>query len=152
MGSVRRVEEAENNTLRQRWSRRITAPVRWLGGLGNHGGGAFRRGANGLVRVGINLFRRPLTGLMRMVLGQPALSEPLNRLLLRYPPLHQWLLGIARRGGVIPGAPIQRPSPTRNTSPWEPAESAELSALTPRARRIYRELITASEERRASDG
>lgn len=110
-----------------------------------------RRGARRLVSASINLFRRPLTGLMRIVLAKPALSEPLNRLLLRYPPLHQWLLGIARRGGVIPGAPTYRPSPARNTpSPWEPAEPAESSSLTPRARRIYRELITAIEDRRTS--
>jgi hypothetical protein len=111
-----------------------------------------RRGARRLVSASINLFRCPLTGLMRIVLGKPALSEPLNRLLLRYPPLHQWLLGIAQRGGVLPGAPTHRPSAARNTTSWEPAAPAELSALTPRARRIYRELITAIEERRLSDG
>lgn len=50
-----------------------------------YGTGALRRGANEVVRVSINIFQRPLAGLMRIVLSKPALSERLNRILLRYP-------------------------------------------------------------------
>lgn len=122
------------------------------GGLAIYGTSAVRRGANELMRVSINTFRRPLTRLMRIVLNKPVLSAKINRFLLRYPSLHQRLLGIAQQGGVIPGAPSYRPPSARNTNSWQQVTPSEFSQLTPRARRIYYGFKTAIDDRRKEDG
>ena len=140
--------EADRNAIRQSWSWRITAPVRWVGGLVIYGTGALRRGANEVVRVSINIFQRPLAGLMRIVLSKPALSERLNRILLRYPPLHQQLLGVAQRGGVMLVVPAYRQPVVLNTESREQETPEALSQLPPRARKIYHNLKSAIDNRR----
>ena len=147
-----RALETERNALRQSWSWRITVPVRWMGGLITYSVNTLRLGTNKLVRVTINIFRYPLTGLMRIVLNKPALSERLNRILLRYPPLHQQLLGIARQGGVIPDAPRYQIPLVQNTESWQQATPSELSQLTSRACWIYRNLKVAIDDRRKDNG
>ncbi|HRD65761.1 MAG TPA: hypothetical protein PKY50_06355, partial [Candidatus Competibacter sp.] len=144
--------ETERNALRQSWSWRITAPVRWVGDFTIYGTSAFRRGANQLVHISVNTFRYPLTGLMRIVLNKPILSAKINRFLLRYPSLHQRLLGIAQQGGVIPGAPSYRPPSARNIESWQQTTPSEFSQLTSRARRIYCGLKTAIDNRRKENG
>ncbi len=104
--------ETDRNAIRQSWSWRITMPVRWIGGLAIHGASALRRGANEVVRVSIDTFQRPLARLMRIVLNKPVLSDRINQILLRFPPLHQQLLAIAQHTGLMP-------SPTQNA--WDNA-------------------------------
>jgi FkbM family methyltransferase len=142
--------EADRNSLRQSWSWRITAPVRWIGGLAIHGASALRRGVNEVVRVSIDTFQRPLARLMRIVLSKPLLSERINRILLRYPPLHRQLLGVAKQGGLIPSSPMYHPPLEQKSidQSSKQATPAELSQLTPRARQIYHDLRTAIESQR----
>ncbi|MCC7279338.1 MAG: methyltransferase domain-containing protein [Chromatiaceae bacterium] len=140
--------EAERNALRQSWSWRITAPVRWVGGILIRFVNAIRRGANTILRTAIDRFQRPLAKLMRAVLAKPAFADRLNRLLLRFPHLYQQLLQVASLNGVLMGAsPMPAPRPLDTATP-------ELDQLTPHARRIYQELkaeIEKSRKKQASD-
>ena len=133
--------EKERNALRQSASWRITAPLRWAGSLALHPMATARTGANQLIRHSIDTFQQPLSRLMAAVLRRPQLSHRINLWLLRYPALYQQLIGVARRGGVVPGAPVYSPSAGQG----DVHASLDLANLTPHARQIYADLQTAIE-------
>lgn len=83
--------------------------------------------------------------MMRVVLRNPSLSYRINQRLLRYPALHEKLLDVARRGGVIPGT-------QPNVAPAATVDGLGLPCLTPRARKIYNDLKTAIEKRQEEQG
>ena len=140
--------ETERNALRQSWSWRITAPLRWGGGILIKGVSGGRQGATHFVHSSINAFQHPLATMMRVVLRNPSLSYRINQRLLRYPALHEKLLGAARRGGVIPGKqPNVAPAATA-----EVRDTPALSSLTPRAREIYNDLKAGIEKRQEEQG
>ena len=142
--------ETERNALRQSWSWRITAPVRWVGGLAIGGFSAMRYGANHFAHVSINALRRPIAMTMRAVLRRPGLSYQINQRLMRHPALHQQLVDIARRAGLIPGmSAYATPSPQQ---PTMTTASPDLPYLTPRARQIYADLKVAIEQRQKENG
>jgi FkbM family methyltransferase len=142
--------ETERNALRQSWSWRITAPVRWVGGLAIGGFSALRYGANHFAHVSINALRRPIAMTMRAVLRRPGLSYQINQRLMRHPALHQQLVDIARRAGLIPGmSAYATPSPQQ---PTMKTASPDLPYLTPRARQIYADLKAAIEQRQKENG
>jgi SAM-dependent methyltransferase len=136
--------EAECYALRQSWSWRITAPARWIGGRVIHSANVIRRWANHLVRLGIKTFQSLLTALIRKILSNPGVSDRLNRQLLRYPVIHNYLLEHARHHGLNPAMPIFSPQPPSSNVV---APHSELKTLTPRALQIYQDLKYAMEKR-----
>jgi O-antigen chain-terminating methyltransferase len=78
---------------------------------------------------------------MAAVLRRPKLAYRINQLLMRYPGLYRQLLGVARRQGVVPGAPNYVAPAAASQQPAEPA----LVHLPPRARQIYADLKAAIE-------
>lgn len=139
--------ETERNALRQSGSWRITAPLRFVGGLVLHPASTVRNGANWALHSVINISQRPLSVLMAAVLRRPQLSHRINQWLLRYPALYQQLLGVARRGGVGQGAPVYAPHGVQAKA----AAAPELANLTPRARQIYADLKTAIQQNKKAD-
>lgn len=139
--------EDERNALRQSGSWRITAPLRFVAGLALHPIPTVRNGANRVIHRTINISQRPLSRLMAAVLRRPELSHRINQWLLRYPALYQQLLGVARRGGVVPGAPVYAPQVVQAKGQAAP----ELDSLTPRARQIYADLKTAIQNNKRTD-
>ena len=141
--------EIERNALRQSWSWRITAPVRWVGKLAISGFSAIHYGANRAVHAGISALRRLVAMMMSAVLRHPGLSYQINQRLMRYPALHQQLVDIARRAGLISGMSpyaASGPQPTMTTT------SPDLSRLTLHAHQIYFDLKTAIEQRQKENG
>ncbi|NCC39442.1 MAG: methyltransferase domain-containing protein [Gammaproteobacteria bacterium] len=131
--------DAERRALRQSWSWRITAPVRWVAALGISALRMLRQGTIRLVHFWTEiLVSRPLAAMMKAVLRNQALSDRINHRLLRYPGLHDWLIQFARGRGLAPGMPIFSIAPIR--SDQSDSDQPDLSELTPRARQIYRDL------------
>lgn len=129
------------NVLKESWSWRITAPLRWMasGRISVVINQAFRKVANGFVRKSIILFRKPLSWLMALVLRHPQLSYRINRWLLsEYPALHQQLLGAARRDGVVSPASDHPSLPRMVASP----SGEHLVNVSPYACQIYMDLQT----------
>ena len=139
--------EAERNALRQSASWRITAPLRFVGGLVLHPASTVRNTGNQVLHSAINISQRPLSRLMAAVLRRPQLSYRINQWLLRYPALYQQLLGVAHRGGVAQGAPVCAPPG------MQPNEviTRELVSLTPHARQIYADLKSAIQQNKKAD-
>ena len=140
--------ETERNALRQSWSWRITAPVRFVGSVPIHAIPRLRNAINHPAHLSINVLQRPLAMMMRVVLRRPGLSCRLNQRLLRYPVLHQQLLGVARSQGAMPGVSTYVPPCPPSTMSGTEA----LDHLTPHARQIYRDFKTAIERRQKESG
>jgi O-antigen chain-terminating methyltransferase len=107
-----------------------------------------RQGATHFSHSLIKAFRYPLVAMMRVVLRNPSLSYRINQRLLRYPALHQQLLGVARGQGGMPGVSTYVP-------PCPPSTMAETEVpghLTPHARQIYHDLKAAIESRQKENG
>lgn len=139
--------EAERNALRQSWSWRITSPLRFAAGLMLHPISTVRTAANRLIHRTIVISERPLSRLMASVLRRPELSHRINQWLLRYPALYQQLLGVAHRGGVVPGAPVYSPAVVQAKDQTIP----DMTSLTPRARQIYAGLKSAIQQQTKAD-
>lgn len=133
--------EAERNALRQSASWRITAPLRAVATGLQQSWRTLRNGANRALHGTINALQKPLSWLIAAVLRRPRISKRINQWLVRYPALNQQLLGVARRGGVIPGASVYSPQGVKTAAQVKP----ELANLTPRARQIYADLKAAIE-------
>ena len=138
--------EAERNALRQSASWRITAPLRVVAGLALHPLRAVRMGANRVVHRTIVISERPLSRLMAAVLRRPELSHRINLWLLRYPALYQQLLGVARRGEILPGTPENLTQLLGREVSAAGIVENETNNLTPRARKIYSDLEAAIEK------
>jgi hypothetical protein len=138
----------EKTAIMMSLSWRLTAPLRWVGGVAMQGAFAGRRLTNRWRTIRSHILERPLATAMRFVLRHPALSHRLNQRLMRYPALYQPLLGVARRYGVM--------STPRNNVASASARSrfdcVDQSNMTPRARLIYYDLKAAIESRRLGNG
>lgn len=130
------------------WSWRVTAPMRWGGAMVLRPVATARTFANWVICNGIETFQRPLSKLMAYVLRRPQLSCRINQVLLRYPALHQQLVGVAHRAGVV--AAVQ-PTHSVHTLSTAGFVTPELANLTPRARQIYAELQKAIENKKGTD-
>lgn len=138
--------ESERNALRESWSWRITAPLRFWAGLLIHPSVTLRRSVNHAVLCTVETGQRSLSRLMVALLRRPKLAYRINQSLMRYPALHQQLIGVARRQGVVPGMTNCAVSASATVQRTEPA----LAHLSPRARQIYADLKTAIESNRGT--
>lgn len=136
--------EAERNALRQSYSWRITAPLRWVAGLAIVGLPALQRSANHSLHLSIATLHRPIALMMRAVFRRPRLRFWLSQRLMRYPALYQQLLGVGQKAGLISSTLSHASAPPSST----PTIPPDLAHLTPWARRIYRDLKTAIEKNR----
>ncbi len=127
--------EAECNALRHSLSWRITAGPRAIADWG-----ARLSTPVTLARTATKASQRVLVPLIRTVLQNQRLSRRLNQVLLRLPALHQRLVGVARQGGLFVDLQVYDTADLPSTPP-----SSDLAALTPEARKIYRQLKAATE-------
>ena len=127
--------EAECNALRHSLSWRITAGPRAIADWG-----ARLNIPVTLARTATKASQRVLVPLIRTVLQNQRLSRRLNQVLLRLPALHQRLVGVARQGGLFVDLQVYDTADLPSTPP-----SSDLAALTPEARKIYRQLKAATE-------
>jgi O-antigen chain-terminating methyltransferase len=140
--------EAQRTALLHSRSWRITAPLRVTARLVLHARHTLQTAVNHTVHGAINTLQRPLSHIMRAVLRRPQLAYRSKHWLMRHPSLHQLLLDVARRQGVVPGAPGHVP-----LAPAVPPtlHAPDLQLLTPRARQIYADLKTAIENNKRTD-
>jgi O-antigen chain-terminating methyltransferase len=140
-----RVFEAECSALRNSWSWRLTAPLRMGATLAVRFWAEVHKGVNLAIFGGIHVLQRPLSRVMAAVLRRPELSHRIGQWLLRFPYLHQQLVAVARRRGVVPSFDTPPPSaaPVLDKGPVEVLEN-----LTPRARQIHRDLQKALKNKR----
>ena len=127
--------EAECNALRHSLSWRITAGPRAIADWG-----ARLNIPVTLARTATKASQRVLVPLIRTVLQNQRLSRRLNQVLLRLPALHQRLVGVARQGGLFVDLQVYDTADLPSTPP-----SSDLAALTPEARKIYRQFKAATE-------
>ena len=128
--------EAECNALRHSLSWRITAGPRAIADWG-----ARLNTPVTLARTATKASQRVLVPLIRTVLQNPRLSRRLNQVLLRLPALHQRLVGVARQGGLFVDLQVYDTADLPSTPP----SCSDLAALTPEARKIYRQFKVATE-------
>lgn len=129
------------------WSWRITAPARLTADLLLHSKRTLRDAGNSTIHRAINTLQRPLSHAMRAILLRPQLGYRINKLLMRYPALHQQLLEVARKQGVLAHTAVHvtQMSTMQHHSTYGPA------GLTPRARQIYAELKAAIDSYKRPD-
>lgn len=89
-----------SNTLQQSASWRIP-PRQLAADLATHPLRTLRAAFSVVVQRAICITERPLSRLMAAVLRRPQLSQRINSWLMRYPALHQQLIGVAHRGGMV---------------------------------------------------
>lgn len=128
--------EAECNSLRHSLSWRITAGPRAIADWGARLNTPFT-----LAQTATKASQRVLVPLIRTVLQNRRLSRRLNQVLLRLPALHQRLVGVARQGGLFVDLQVYDTADL----PSMPPSNSDLAALTPEARKIYRQFKTATE-------
>ena len=127
--------EAERDALRQSFSWRIMAGPRAVVGWGMRMGTAAA-----LSQAAGRVSQRTLVPMMRTVLKNPRLSYRINQVLMRFPALHQRLVGVARQGGVV----VDLQAYGTDDLPSVPPGDSDLTALTPEARKIYRQFKAAT--------
>lgn len=119
---------------------RVTAPIRFGGKVLCQSTAFLRNMVNATCHSAIENLSYPVSLVIKVVLNKPRIFLRLNKLLLRFPALHQQLLHVARQYGVVPVAPVHGAQVPASIRP-------ELSCLTPRARQIYADLQIAIRNR-----
>lgn len=118
---------ASYEAVRNSWSWRVTAPLRVLLRTLLATAKGLRVFINRFIFHAINAFKAPLTRLMSVILKNQRLSSWLNRLIQRFPFLHQHLRTMAVEAGHIDNSNL-------------PHRQPQDSSLTPRATRIEAKL------------
>lgn len=129
----------ERDALRASLSWRITAPLRGAAKWVSRPAQSFRPLWMQTQQKMFEGSRLLLAPLMRTVLKNSRLSYRINRILMRYPAVYQYLLAVARRSGVVTDLSSQgifRAS-------VDPHGTPSVSTLTPEARAIYAQLKAA---------
>ncbi len=142
--------ETERDALRRSWSWRVTAPLRFSGGLLIHPKSTLRHTANSAIRGGIVTFERPLSYLMAQVLRRPKLSQRVDLWLQqRYPHLRQQLVDVSVRHGAKSEEARAEEVKVVGSGHVDPSiqAPAELDNLTSQARQIHADLLAAIENK-----
>lgn len=127
--------QTECKALRESWSWRVTAPLRMAAGLALHIAKPLRNAANFTIRHGIEVFHRPLSRLMSLVLRDTERSDRLNQWLMKhFPALHGQLRTVARRADLVP---------ERHAEPIVSDSPVTFNSLSIRAREIHSHIQTA---------
>lgn len=135
--------QLERDALRASWSWRVTHPLRWGAGLANRRTPVPVDAEKKASKVTAAAIQRPLAEAMRVVLENPKLAYRINQRLLKYPALHQRLVGVAQRERLIPETPAGTAPAVTESISQHPA----VSEMTPGARRIHDSLQAAVERR-----
>ena len=90
-------------------------------------------------QIGKKIHQLTLVPLMHAVLQRPRLSYRVNQVLRRLPWLHRRLVSVARQGGVVVNLQAYG-TDDMHSAPL----SSDLAALTPEARKIYRQFKAAT--------
>lgn len=130
--------EKELATLRRSWSWRITAPARSAGRLMIKLAELAQGAATSLLRATNRLLTGVLKASVNMILARPALTNRINRSLIRVPLLHRWLLQVVRDLGFIPGSPFTKIA--REPIDQQRQLGAGIENLSPHAQIIYSKL------------
>ncbi|WP_164084921.1 hypothetical protein [Pseudazoarcus pumilus] len=108
---------------------------------------SLRRLSGRLMRGSMKTAQRPLAWCIRFVLQRPFLSNPINRVLTRFPGIYRYLLSVARRNGVLEGQVSGR----FEHGPGLWWHGADASQLPPGARRVHAELRRIVEDERGAN-
>lgn len=127
--------QTECNALRESWSWRVTAPLRMAASPALRIVKPLRNAANFTIRHGIEVFHRPLSRLMSLVLRDTERSDRLNHWLMKHvPALHGQLRAVARRADLVP---------ERYVESIEADTPVTFNSLSTRAREIHSHIQTA---------
>ncbi|QIL70097.1 FkbM family methyltransferase [Diaphorobacter sp. HDW4B] len=106
--------DSELMRVKGSWSWKATYPLRVLLGVIRHPVPTLKQFVNNSIRWSLRFFSKPMSMLMRRVLGNRNFSERLNYWLLKnYPALHAHLRAIAIQNGAM--VEVERPKFTHST-------------------------------------
>jgi O-antigen chain-terminating methyltransferase len=131
--------ESERNDLRRSWSWRLTAPVRWVGGVFIH---PKRTLAPSLDALG-QAVRKPLRFLVQMVLRRPELSRYLNTWVMRSPRSHRFFKGLLRSGPLSGSESLLGQG---GLPACAEASAVDVASLSQHGRQVYQALCAALDE------
>ncbi len=144
--------ERECNALRASLSWRATGPLRWGASfvVKDKSAGAVAANSKQPGGLAATVVQRPLAEAMRVVLRNPAFAYGVNQQLLRFPPLHRWLVSVAKNKAVVPHASAVQGSADTPALINQARTDFDLVNLTPHARQIHHALKTAIGRARGS--
>lgn len=121
------------NAFHESLSWRLTIPLRYIARQLNSFIVILRRFGNAVVRASIDVAKRPIGMLIKLVLRSAKLRQRINRWLSNFPGLHQQLLGIARSQGIESAVQMTHSNCRVNPS----AVLFDVKSLSPREQEIY---------------
>lgn len=134
--------ESERNDLRQSWSWRLMAPVRWVGGVFIHPKRTLGPSLGALGQA----VHKPLRFLVQMVLRRPELSRYLNTWLMHSPRSHRFLKGLLRSEPLSGSESLLGQG---GLPACAETSAVDVASLSQHGRKVYQALCAALGEQRS---